>query len=354
MAQITEPVIYEKDFDQLVQDFIDRVRKNNLNYTQLLPSDPGMTIADAFLYVLSLYGLALNRLPQAAVIAFCNYLGVERKGSRAAVGEILLTFNEPTPEVLIIPKGERFVSVEGILFSASEEVVVPVESREAVIPVECETRGTAGNLSANRIIATYGAIPYVSEVTNPEPMVGGVDEEIDADALERGRQILSHLWKAVTANDWEQVAMSVSGVRRAKLVESPGLVKVYILTENAEPMNQSLRNDVWGALDPKRIQGVPWELHDAVFQEINVVVNIKLKAGHSLSSIQKLIETKLTQFLSPYAWEWGRKVSLSEILAEIEAVPGVDYVDELILPVENIPLEAHELPKIGEVQVNAI
>jgi len=354
MAQITEPILFDKTFDQLIQDFIDRVRESNQNYTQLMPSDPGMTIADAFLYVLNLYGVGLNRLPQAAVIAFCNYLGVEKKGARAATGRVVLEFNEPTPEELIIPVGERFITAEGTLFATTQENIISAESMTATILVECETKGTAGNIDKNRIISSYRTIPYLSRVTNPEPCSGGVDEEIDGDSLERGRQILSHLWKAVTANDWEQIAMSVSGVKRAKTIESPGLVKVYILTDNAEPMNQSLRNDIWAALDLKRMQGVPWELHDVVFKAINIIVNIKLKAGYSLSSVKSLVETRLNNFLSPFTWEWGRKVSISEIMAEIESISGVDYVDELIAPPENISLESYELPNIGEVSVNAI
>jgi len=354
MAKIAQPVLWDKDFNVLLSEALERIKKNIPEYTALFPSDPGVAVLEACLYVITLFGHALNMLPKASLAAFLDYLGVERKGATAAVGTVVIEFDGPLPEDMIIPKGERFVAVRGITFRSLKEVVAQAGSESIEIPVECETRGTLGNLPPNSILGTYRSLPYVLRAHNPKAMTGGTDEELDDEALERGRKILSHLYRAVTAADWEQIAQNIAGVKKAKAIEELGKVKLYVLTNTHEKMSDELRNEITEAINAKRIQGITWELHDAVIKKIDVVARVKLEPGYTLEGVSRLAAQNLTVLLNPSAWMWGRKVSISEIFAILEGTDGVDYVDELIMPPENIDLEPFELADLGKVTLYAV
>ncbi len=354
MGNITQPTLWDKDFQTTLDEALKRIKENNPEYTALLPSDPGVTILDVVLYQLVLFGYALNNLPDAALVAFLNYLGVERKGATAAFGTVRVEFDGELPEDLIFPAGERFVAVRGITFAAKEEIVAQAGSTYVDIPVICETKGTLGNLPANSIIDTYRALPYIKRAYNPEPTQGGVDEESNEAAKERGRQILATVFRAVTASDWEQVASNISGVARAKAVEKIGKVSLYVLASDLQPMSDDLRGTITNEIEQKRIQGIVWELHDAQLKQIDVVANVKLLAGYSLTTVQAQATQKLSELLNPLIWEWGRKVSISEIMTILEGVDGIDYVDELLLPEQSVTLEKYELAQLGTVTLNAV
>jgi uncharacterized phage protein gp47/JayE len=354
MAKITQPILWDKDFNTLLSEAFEQIKKNVPEYTALFPSDLGVTVLDACLYIITLFGYALNTLPKASLAAFLDYLGVERKGATAAVGTVVLEFDGPLPEDMIIPRGERFIAVRGITFRSLQEVVAQAGSESIEIPVECETKGSLGNLPPNSVLGTYRSLPYVLRVYNPEAMTGGTDEELDDEALERGRRILSHLYRAVTTSDWEQVAQNIAGVKKARAIEEFGKIRLYVLTSTHEKMSDELRNEITEAIDAKRVQGIIWELYDAVIKKVDVTARIKLEPGYTLEGVSKLAAQNLAVLLNPSAWMWGRKISVSEILAVLEGTDGIDYVDELILPPENIDLEPFELADLGKVTLYAI
>ncbi len=71
-------------------------------------------------------------------------------------------------------------------------------------------------------------------------------------------------------------------------------------------------------------------------------------------SVQSIAAATLAASINPRSWIWGRKVSVSEVLVLLESVQGIDYVEELILPADNIRLEPYELASISEVILYAV
>ena len=65
------------------------------------------------------------------------------------------------------------------------------------------------------------SIPYVAHVSNRQPAVGGRDAQSLEDAKLRAPQTLRTRWRAVTADDYEQLAREVNGVARARCI-APG------------------------------------------------------------------------------------------------------------------------------------
>ena len=100
----------------------------------------------------------------------------------------------------------RMCSAEGELQEAAQALA-------EVPPVDCEIRvwyrrggGTEGNVTANLLTTLKDPIPGM-EVTNPKPATGGTSAETLDNALIRGPQELHSLHRAVTARDFELVAI---------------------------------------------------------------------------------------------------------------------------------------------------
>lgn len=354
MAGINEPLLWSKEFKDLYTDSLERIKALNPDYTALLPSDPGITILDAYLYQIAILGKQLNLLPYASLVSWVNYLGVEKKGPTAAKGTVRVVLEEPLNEDFLIPTGTRFLTEEGIPFISTSEVIIPAGEIQGDVPVECEKRGTVGNVPQNHIIYLYQRLPYIKEVYNPQPTTGGFDSEPDNETLDRGRKIIRHLWRAVTVDDYEEIARSIPGVYKAKAIDTQGEVRLYVLSQDSSPANSELLNEVLRFIREKQVQGISVSAFPAVLKPVAITANVRLKSGYTLETVRKLAEAHLKTVINPKEWLWGRKVSISEILAALEEVQGIDYVEELILPAENIRLEPYELATLSEVTLYAV
>src|SRR4029453_9198170 len=85
--------------------------------------------------------------------------------------------------------------------------------------------GRAGNRAAGSITQLKTTVPYVDKVTNHEPAAGGADAEpLDA-LLDRAPREVRHGGRAVTIEDYEDVAHLASAeVARAKCVPLADLI----------------------------------------------------------------------------------------------------------------------------------
>ncbi|GEM_PF-1657551 len=360
MGQITEPVLWGKKFSELYGQALDQLKADAPGYTALLPADPGIAVLDALLHQAQVLGEALDRLPAAAMVSWLNYLGVVKKGPVAATGTVVLTLEPDRAEPLLIPAGTRFLTdvsrpspglAEVQMFATAADIEAPVGETTAEIPVVAERAGTAGNVGRHTIAFVYRTLPYVRSIDNPQPTAGGTDSELDLDALERGRKLLRHHRRAVTPDDYEQLAISVPGVSRATAIDEPGTVRLYLLADDGQPANDALIRQVITALTPTRVQGVALQVLPAGIRPIGMTARIRLQTGYTLSAVQRLAETHLARVLNPLTWTWGRKVAISELFAALEQVQGVDLVEELLLPQESINLAPHELAGFGTLTV---
>lgn len=351
---IKEPIIWDKKFQDLYTEALERIRQNAPEYTALLPSDPGITVLDAFLYQCQKLGEQMNTLPYASLVAWVNYIGVAKKGPVAAKGTVRVELEQALQNDFIIPLGTRFLTDKAIAYESTREVIISAGDTTADVPVLCRQKGRIGNVQAYEIRHIYQRMPYIKEIYNPQPILGGFDTELDSDTIDRGRKIINHLWRAVTAVDYEEIARSVAGIYKAKAIDTQGECKLYLLSEDGQPANSELIRDVILALSEMRPQGVVLSVYPAEIKDITITARVKLKAGYQLLSTQAAARAHIGNMMNPKAWQWGRKVSVSETFALLEDVQGIDYVEELILPVENIRLEPYELAYCKEVTLYAV
>jgi predicted phage baseplate assembly protein len=264
--------------------------------------------------------------------------------------------------------------------------------------------GIAGNLPAGglkTIAATTldGAeVGNNFSVTQPLMFSGGAEAETLAEAEKRIPARLRHRERAVTGDDYKNLARETPGVSvgRVELLprfkpqqrhdEIPGVVTVMALPDRPLAPAPNPRADrpfleaIFAWLDPRRPLAV--ELYVIGCEYVPVAVSVTVTVGETAAPETTLLAVKdgLVRVLWPLAgggfdeqgWPLGRALSNRELAVEVARVSGVSEVAGLNLftknnssgawvPVgdsrdgreQNIRLERWQLPEVLEVVVLA-
>lgn len=236
--------------------------------------------------------------------------------------------------------------------------------------------GRRGNVSAGAIDVLRTAIPGVASAINPQSAHGGLDPE----TLESGRRRATHelrvRHRAVTAADFEHLALEASHrVGRAFCVEGgPGAVAVNLLAAIDDPdrpltaaeltPSADVVSQVAAHLDERRILGTTVNVGTVALRAVSVAVNVEARPQADLGRIESDVRGTLYRYLNPLiggpdggGWPFGRAVSLGELYGIVQIVPGVEQITLLRIyereratgelsprPVgDRLTLEPHEL-----------
>lgn len=263
-----------------------------------------------------------------------------------------------------------------------------------------------GGPDGNVVAGSISKLPAHADVdaTNPKPARGGSAPEGVGAALERIPGELRRRERAVTRDDFAELALATPGgeVARAECLprfdattlrdEQPGVVTVVVWpTEDPErpdaPLpDRALLRRVCAQLDRRRLVTTELYVAPPTYREIAVSVGVRAKPGHGIEAIRRWVELVLRQYLAPLppygpeggGWPLGRRVYAPELEAaalSVEgvefleparfAVEGVEYVQALtlafrdpdsgawvrVLPPEAVELGRHEVPALVEITV---
>ncbi|GAB6095358.1 hypothetical protein JCM14469_16100 [Desulfatiferula olefinivorans] len=215
--------------------------------------------------------------------------------------------------------------------------------------------GAKGNVGPHAVTAVQnpgGVLAHIDSVTNPEAATGGSDGESLEAIRERGPQRLKHRERAVTWEDYEWLAREAgSEIRSAACFpvtdslgrHRAGEVTVVIIPESraAKPapgpaLIRRVRSflETHALLNLHRDGGIHVKGPDYV--SCTVKARVVPVSPDSADRVELDILSRLDAFLNPLNGDpgqtvrrLGRDVFLSEISAQIEAVPGVDHVASL-------------------------
>ncbi len=215
--------------------------------------------------------------------------------------------------------------------------------------------GTTGNKPAGTIVQLKTTVPYVEKVTNTEAASGGADAEMMESLLERGPRTVRHGGRAVTFEDYEDLAILASPeVARAKCVPlsnltedpdatelRPGAVSIIVVprSKDAKPVpGLELINRVRDYIDAYRLPNAELVVVGPEYLRVDVEAEIALTTLEGASAVELAIVSTLAKFLHPLTgglngegWAFGRQPHKSDLYALLEAVPGVDHVRSLIV-----------------------
>lgn len=220
--------------------------------------------------------------------------------------------------------------------------------------------GRAGNVAAGTLTQVKPAIAGI-EVTNPERAGGGSDlETLDA-LIRRAPSCLYSLRVAVTARDYEQVALSTGGIARASAVADAelwrhaqrGMVVVRIMPEidvSGLPNGavsetivrdhrvDAIRDRAEAALEDRRPLGILTRVDWVKVRAVAVNARVMASPGADLVATEQGIHRRINALLSPLNERpIGQEIRASEVYEQILAEPGVRYADGLNFTIDGVP-----------------
>jgi hypothetical protein len=193
--------------------------------------------------------------------------------------------------------------------------------------------GKAGNVAAGQISLLAGRPLGVKEVINPLPATGGADRETRDQARANTPLALMALDRLVSVKDYEDFARLFAGIGKASARElSDGqrrLVHVTIAGADDIPIDETsdLFQNLYQAL---LLAGDPHQPLILAVRELMFVVisaNIRLLPDYLWEPVVTRVRAALLDTFGFAKRQLGQALFLSEVIACIQAVPGVDYVD---------------------------
>ncbi|AKB18672.1 putative baseplate assembly protein [Methanosarcina sp. WWM596] len=230
---------------------------------------------------------------------------------------------------------------------------IPPKGTDNIRVSYCSGGGVRGNVKAGAITRILdGSLDERVTVINIEAASCGTEAETLEEAIQRARNELKKVTRAVTSADYEYLALNTPGLRvaRAKALpryhpsqdrEVPGIISIIVVPES--PFNNPIPSEnflkaVYRHLDEHRLLTTELFVLQPVYVEISVKAEVVVKPKNLTAQVKKAIENKLEKFLHPVSGgfdgkglPFGRSVYLSEIYELIDGVEGVDYVVSVTL-----------------------
>lgn len=243
--------------------------------------------------------------------------------------------------------------------------------------------GQRGNQTAQTLVELKTTIPYVADVINWEAAEGGNDQESLERLKDRSPKRLRHRNRAVTAEDFADLAYDAAvEVARVQVItpemlvpgfnplleelwvepnDTPttstipgneidlfdqeriraGRVQLIIVPQNTTPQptpTLALLNRVEQFLQARFVATLRLQVSGPKWLAIGVSAEIVPVTVTNAGTVKALVEEMLQRFLHPLTggrqgkgWDFGHLPHPSDLYAALEAVPGVSYVSALAI-----------------------
>jgi predicted phage baseplate assembly protein len=234
--------------------------------------------------------------------------------------------------------------------------------------------GRRGNVAAGAIQVLKSSIPYVQTgVVNRRPAAGGVDGETVEEAKVRGPLALHTRSRAVTADDFEQLAREAAPeVARVHCAaagpDEPGVVRVLIVPaaggdelgrlgfEQLKPSADLLQR-IAGHLDERRVVSARVVVEPPHYQGLTIVASLRARPRTDPDGLRRAALAALYRYLDPVTggpdgsgWPFGRPVHAGELYPVLQGLDGTAFVDDLrLFPAH--PLTGERLDQVQRLDV---
>jgi predicted phage baseplate assembly protein len=217
--------------------------------------------------------------------------------------------------------------------------------------------GVIGNVGQKTISVLKSSISYVNSVTNFTAALGGRDAETLEAAMMRAPRILRNQTRAVTAADFEALAVEASPkVARARCLAAgtsvdsqaipPGVVRVLLVPDVDDPESlipkeqldllSHIKSTVQAYLDERRLLAMRVEIAAPEYLQVAVEASVRVKPEKNTEKIALDVKKRLYHFVNPVCggpsgqgWPFGRALYVSDLLSLVQNTPDVEYIEDV-------------------------
>lgn len=228
--------------------------------------------------------------------------------------------------------------------------------------------GKRGNVPAKALKTLVTPIDGVddSRVGNLLPVHSGRDEETLREAKKRAPRAIRSRSRAVTAEDYEHLAMQAATIKRAKAlplfhpgfpdVKVPGVVTVIVVPDgdapNPTPSEGTLRS-VCAYLDQRRLLTTELYVIRPTYQRVEIRGEVIVHDNADIAEVKPAIENTLLDYFHPLrggedgqGWPFGGTIFFSLAYQRVFTVVGVQSIVRLM-----IVLDGEEAPDCKDVPI---
>lgn len=214
--------------------------------------------------------------------------------------------------------------------------------------------GLRGNVGAHTItsintVITQGATVINVSVDNPLQASGGQDQMSIDDAKVLGPLSLRSLNRAVTPEDYVNLAELFPGVAKASVTVGGAIVdptsgcccqvSLYIAPQGGGPPSTILKESLLDYFDSRKMAGTCVVIKDPAYQPIRVTGTVFIAANFTTEQAAVDINTIIDEYFSLDGRfsGFGENANLSNILHQLDAISGVDHVDLTEFTLQPVP-----------------
>ena len=193
--------------------------------------------------------------------------------------------------------------------------------------------GSSGLVRSNQITQLLSRPHYLKTVNNPLASEGAEDAEKTENARENANLNIFTLNRIVSIKDYEDFARSFAGIEKAQAIwlwSSYGkVIHLTVAGAKGEKISKGseLRKNLISAIQKYSYPGVSVEVDSYLPRYFQIQGNLKVADTYNFDLVHEEVTNKLTKRYSFENRHIGEHVFLSKIIAEIESVEGVEYVD---------------------------
>lgn len=228
--------------------------------------------------------------------------------------------------------------------------------------------GLGGNLAQNRISLLLTRPLGVEEVINPIAATGGDDPEQMAKARQNAPATVLTLDRVVSLRDYEDFARSFAGIGKARAGTQwngeQRIIRLIVAAADGTPVDPSsaLFANLRDGIDAARHAG-----HQVVIDPFRprpflVALGVAVTPDRLAADVFVAITASLNATFSFARRDFGQRVAASEVLATVQAVPGVrgavltalHFTDTPAQHVELLPADAADLLTLAAAELTEL
>jgi baseplate J-like protein len=190
--------------------------------------------------------------------------------------------------------------------------------------------GTAGNVPAGAIdtVLTGELARIGASVTNRERATGGADRESIERAVKHAPAVFRSTRRAVTAADYEALALEHRGVGKVRASASNwNTVTLYVAPDGGGSVSDVLEADLRAHFEDKRPLSTLVEVEDALYRQVAVAVDVGVLPYYSRTETESRVLAAAGALLAFESVDFGRPLYLSKVYEVIEAIEAVESVN---------------------------
>ncbi len=191
--------------------------------------------------------------------------------------------------------------------------------------------GLKGNVIA-RSIQTIVDAPQLTlvgaKVTNEKAATGGAEREDITDAVRHAPSVFRSLKRAVTADDYEALALEFTGVGKVRAEGTNwNTVTLFIAPQGGGHVSDVLEANLLAYFEDKRPVSTLIEIQDVDYVQIYVTAEVEVESYYSADEIKEEVQGAVSALLAFDAVDFAQIIYLSKFYEAIEEINGVKGVN---------------------------